>query len=285
MTAAAGFLHVSQPSISKVLAHAEQQLGYALFDRVKGKLVPTPEAHRLFGHVTTVYQNIDRLKHVAENLRMADSGSIRIATTPAFAVDLLPKAVAEYRKLHPDTIFEIETLHHDEINDALLESRLDIGLAFEPEPLPGVAEELLGTGRFVVLTAAGHEFAGKKRIGAKDLSGLPFIGLSTRGPLGRMLSTHLESSEVSLNVVVHAETYQVAKALVANGAGVTIADQVTAQSDAHGNIRIWPMKPELRFRISLLRFDSVPMSLTCRRFVDYLRRSIAETIASPDGAT
>ena len=44
MTNAAAMLNVSQPSISKVLAHAEQQLGYRLFDRVKGKLVPTPEA-------------------------------------------------------------------------------------------------------------------------------------------------------------------------------------------------------------------------------------------------
>jgi len=49
MTNAARLLNVSQPSVSKVLAHAEQQLGYALFDRVKGKLVATPEADRLFG--------------------------------------------------------------------------------------------------------------------------------------------------------------------------------------------------------------------------------------------
>jgi DNA-binding transcriptional LysR family regulator len=38
VTRAAEVLRVSQPSVSKVLAHAEQQLGYALFDRVRGKL-------------------------------------------------------------------------------------------------------------------------------------------------------------------------------------------------------------------------------------------------------
>ena len=40
MTNAAVLLNVSQPSISKVLAHAEQQLGYLLFERIKGKLIP-----------------------------------------------------------------------------------------------------------------------------------------------------------------------------------------------------------------------------------------------------
>ena len=48
MTNAASVLNVSQPSVSKVLAHAEQQLGYLLFDRVKGKLVATPGSAQAF---------------------------------------------------------------------------------------------------------------------------------------------------------------------------------------------------------------------------------------------
>ena len=51
ITAAAKMLNVSQPSVSKVLAHAEQQLGFALFDRLKGKLIPTQETERLITHV------------------------------------------------------------------------------------------------------------------------------------------------------------------------------------------------------------------------------------------
>ena len=44
ITNAAKILHVSQPSVSKVLSHAEMQLGFNLFDRVKGRLIPTEEA-------------------------------------------------------------------------------------------------------------------------------------------------------------------------------------------------------------------------------------------------
>jgi len=35
ITEAATFLNVSQPSISKVLAHTESQLGFLLFSRIK----------------------------------------------------------------------------------------------------------------------------------------------------------------------------------------------------------------------------------------------------------
>ncbi len=63
VTRAAEVLNVSQPSVSKVLAHAEQQLGYRLFDRIKGKLVPTPEADQLFTHVDEVNESLDRMRH------------------------------------------------------------------------------------------------------------------------------------------------------------------------------------------------------------------------------
>lgn len=47
VSGAARLLHVSQPNVTRVLAHTEQQLGFALFERVKGRLVPTQEAKAL----------------------------------------------------------------------------------------------------------------------------------------------------------------------------------------------------------------------------------------------
>ena len=45
---AARLLHVSQPGISRMLAHIELQLGLTLFERRKGKLLPTPQADALY---------------------------------------------------------------------------------------------------------------------------------------------------------------------------------------------------------------------------------------------
>lgn len=276
VTRAAEILSVSQPSVSKVLAHAEQQLGYALFDRVRGTLVPTPEAHQLYSHVLNVNHSVDRLRHVAENLRAAEQGRVRIAATPAFGIDILPKAIASYRELHRDTIFSVETLHHDELASALLESRLDVGLAFDPENIPGISGEELGYGNFVVLTPPGMEFGDKTELSMEDLVGHNFINLDKRGPLGRLLSARIESSGATLDTVAYAETYQVAKALVAYGVGVTITDEITANSSGHDDVIVWPLVPGLKFRITALRLDKAPMSMVCRRFVDHLVKCLGD---------
>jgi len=280
VTRAAEILHVSQPSVSKVLAHAEQQLGYALFDRVRGKLIPTPEADRLFSHVAVVYESVDRLRHVADNLRSAESGKIRVAATPALGIDLLPKTIASFREQHSDVVFLAETLHHDQICSALLESRLDIGLAFAPVLMPGVAEDVLGHGKLVVLAPPDTDFGDKETVSIEDLADHPFIKLDNKGPLGRLLSTHIESSGVKLNTVAFSETYQIAKAMVSYGAGLTITDEVTACAQGHSNVRVWPFTPTLQFRISALHFDGAPMSRVAQKFVEHLREGVTESLGA-----
>ena len=270
ITRAAAALNVSQPSVSKVLAHAEQQLGYRLFDRVKGKLIPTPEAHQLFGHVKDVYEDVDRLRHVAVNLREASGGRIRVASTPAFGLEILPRAIATFRQEHPDAVFEVETLHLDEIHDALLESRIDVALAFDPAKRPGIRRRKLAQARFFVLAHDKMQFKGKKTLTFDDLRGRPFIGLNRRGPLGRALSEYLDAANVELDVVAWTETYHVARALVVAGTGITIADEITARSSIGGDVVMLPLEPALTFDISLMRLAEASLSLGTRRFTKHL---------------
>src|SRR3954451_5356982 len=69
VTAAARALHVSQPSVSKTLRHTEDGLGFALFRRLKGRLLPTEEARVLFREVDEVYGRLGSLRVTARNLR------------------------------------------------------------------------------------------------------------------------------------------------------------------------------------------------------------------------
>jgi DNA-binding transcriptional LysR family regulator len=280
ITNAAAALNVSQPSVSKVLAHAEQQLGYRLFDRIKGKLIPTPEAHQLFIHVREVYNDVDRLRHVAANLKASSAGRIRIASTPAFGLEILPRAVATFRQAQPDAIFEIETLHLDAIRDALLESRVDIGLAFDPDKRPGIRRTKLATAGFFVLAHDASMFPGKRVLNVEDLADHPFIGLNRRAPLGQMLADHLASVGFRPDIIAWSETYHVAKALVAAGTGITIADEITARSTIGGDVAMWPLDPPLTFDISLMQRREASLSLGTRRFARHLATVVQDMVSA-----
>ncbi len=276
ITNAAKLLNVSQPSVSKVLAHAEQQLGFALFDRVKGKIIPTPEAEKLITHVMEAYHNIADIRHVSENLRASESGLIRIAMVPAFGIELVPTAIASYLEQHPDTRFEIKTLHLHQVARALERSSVDIGMVFDPPMKAGIKIDQLATAECVVIAHKSKDFGIKRRLALKDLDGLPFISLDARSPLGSILANRIATDNVQLQTVARVETYQMAKALVAQNTGVSIIDEVTARSTGHGDVVAWRLQPALKFKVALMHVEKEPVSILTQRFVEHLKSTISK---------
>jgi DNA-binding transcriptional LysR family regulator len=282
ITGAAKLLNVSQPSVSKVLAHAEQQLGFVLFERVKGKIIASQEAERLISHVSDAYDNINELRRVSENIRNSETGLIRIAMAPAFGIELVPAAIASYLVKHPETSFEIETLHHQQVARALKQSRVDIGMVFDPPPTPGIAIDHLASAECVVVAHKNVQFGPKRRLTLNDLDGMPFVNLNTRSPLGRLLATRKEAHNIRFNNVASVETYQMAKALVAQGAGVSIIDEITARSTGHSDVVAWNLQPPLEFNIALLHVENEPLSIVTQHFVEHLKTAVKHFLKRAD---
>src|ERR1700738_3973066 len=112
ITVAARILHVSQPSVSKALRHTEDGLRFALFRRLKGRLVPTEEAHQLFREVDEVYQRVGSLKRAVKNLRVGGAAHLRLAVLPALGLGVTPMAIAKFRTKNAHVTFDVQTLDH-----------------------------------------------------------------------------------------------------------------------------------------------------------------------------
>ncbi|CAN5388411.1 hypothetical protein BH09PSE5_BH09PSE5_30770 [soil metagenome] len=62
VSAASELLHVSQPAVSKVLANAARQSGFTLFERIRGRLVPTPEARELYADIEGMWRSVEKVR-------------------------------------------------------------------------------------------------------------------------------------------------------------------------------------------------------------------------------
>lgn len=130
LTRAAEVLHISQPAASKALKHAEQQLGLVLFQRIRGKLLPTDEALLLFDEAKEVYRNLDRLRILAQNLSKNPQGKLAIGCLPSLGLNLVPEVTALFIKKHPNIKLTIGTHHTVDIMQLLTQQDLDIGIGF-----------------------------------------------------------------------------------------------------------------------------------------------------------
>ncbi len=279
VTGGAKLLSVSQPSISKVLSQAEAQLGYDLFERVKGRLVPTPEAHELFDDVLRVYECLGRLRSLSQSLSEVCQGNIRMSATPAFGQEIIPRTVHSFLRGRRGVHVEVETQNCSEVQRALINRQVDLGIVFESTGIPGLIEKDLGNAEFVMVLPKGWISDTSPRLPLNALADMPFIKLNDRGPLGTRLNAQLDQSDVEWRTVTTVETYHIAKSLAAMGVGATIVDEITARSNGLEGLDLRYLEPAIEFKIKALWPESAPRSLLGKALLDKLQSELTLLLA------
>jgi DNA-binding transcriptional LysR family regulator len=274
ISAAARGLNVSQPAVSKVLRHTESQLGISLFNLVRGRLVPTDEAHALFREVDEVFGRISSLQVTANNLRNAGTGHLRIGVAPSLGLEVAPSAIAAFRTKYPNVTFDIKTLHHNDISRALYERECDLAIGYDPPEHPRLRLEKLSTASLYLICQPGKLPAGKTTLKITELSGLDMISVSGSGPIGDLVEATLEKAQVDVRKIISVSTYYIAAALVRFGSGIAIVDQFTARSMMSDGLEALSILPEMQFGVHAIWLEDRPPSRLGLQFVAEVKKAL-----------
>lgn len=272
VSAAARALNVSQPSVSKMLRHAESLLGFPLFQRTAGGLVPTEDAHALFADVREIQERVEGLREAGRNLRRGTGGTLRILTLPSLALQAIPAAVSAFLAARPNVKFDLQTAHHDEIVRKLHEREVDIAVACQIPPSAPIAQRWLGEGELVVFHREEDMPGAPRGIELRQLQGRRFISVASSGPIGQLFTEEVQRLDLSLDEVVSARTFYMAGALVRQGVGLTVVDNFTAQACLAPGLAIRPLKPRVTFDIHAMFLINRPPSALAGEFLKTLER-------------
>ncbi|WP_334657008.1 LysR family transcriptional regulator [Sphingomonas panaciterrae] len=284
ISAAARTLQVSQPSVSKVLHHAEDQLGFKLFALVRGRLVPTDEGHALFREVDEAFERLRSLQQTAKNIRTHGGGHIRLAVVPSLGLSVAPRAIARFRARHRGVTFDVQTLHHDDLFRSLYERESDLAIAYNPPAHSRMTCIPLGQAELAVLFERKAFSAPGSRFPLSRLDGSDVIGLASSGPIGDLLDAELKRQNVVIREVVSAQTFYVAAALARYGAGVTIVDEFTARASVTLDMGFLPLEPAVRFNIGCVHLEDRPISAVSSEFVSHFKEALSDDRDVPAAA-
>ena len=274
VSAAARALNISQPSVSKTLRHAESLLGFQLFLRTTGRLVPTEDAHSLFAEVAEIQDRVHALREAGRNLKRGVGGTLRISALPSLALDALPVAVASFLRTHEAVKFDLQTVHHDDLLRKLYERETDIAIAYEVPPAAPIGHRWLGEGELVVLYREEDMPDAPLRVGLECLAGKRFISLAASGPIGQLFGDEVRRLDLDLDEVVSARTFYIATALVRQGAGMTVVDSFTAQASLAPGLSVRPLKPQITFDVHAMFLLNRPPTALATDFLKTLARVI-----------
>lgn len=268
VSAAARALNVSQPSVSKMLRHAESLLGFQLFQRTNGGLVPTEDAHTLFTEVSEIQDRVYALRLAGRNLRRGAGAMLRVSALPSLALHALPTAVSNFLRTHEGVKFDLQTVHHDDLLRKLYERETEIAIAYEVPPAAPIGCQLLGQGELVVLYREQDMPDAPPRVELERLGSQRFISLAASGPIGLLFTQELERLELELNEVVSARTFYIAAALVQQGVGMTVVDSFTANASLTTGMSVRPLEPRLGFDVHAMFLLNRPPTALATDFLN-----------------
>lgn len=269
---AAKALNIAQPTASKILKHAEDGLGFLLFRRVRGRLVATSEAKILFKETSHIYGHVARLKQTAENLKNPADGKIRIVSVAALSIEILPRLIQNYRSKHPNAQFIYQTEHFSGMMKTLFDYDKEIGFALNPSKIDGVKEVVIGEGELVAIYGSGEFDEYPERLKLSDLENHDYVSIEDSGPLSELLDHRLVNEGLSFQSSLIAQTYFVARNMVALGSGVAIVDDVTARSNRPENVKYKGFNPPIKYQIKALSLSNRKLSPAAERFLEFVKR-------------
>jgi DNA-binding transcriptional LysR family regulator len=279
VTAAAQRMHRTQPVVSRLIAQLESAVGFALFRREGGRLLPTAEGLRFYRESERAFSAFSEIESAARNIRERRDVPLRILAHVHIAYGLLQLALRPFCARDPGFRFAIEIRQREYISHWIANRQFDVGLSPQPVNDPRVDAEPLVKAPVCVVLPRRHPLARKRRIGIAEIGKEPLI--ATRP--GSSIRTRVDAlfAAAGMTPVVRGETATSLSAcqFAGQGAGVTISDPFICNlfiEDPTICIRL--LHPRMDIEYSVLRRSGEVPSPIVQQFVEGVRQTAREVV-------
>ena len=273
---AAKILNVSAPGISRLMKYTETSLGVRLFDRRAGRYVPTTQARHIFDLLDSVHGKIADLQAAIADLGRGKSQELRIASVPSIANVMLPRAVAQLRKRHPDLGLDINILKIEEAIDYLLLGRGELVAISSRFEHPLINFEPLASGRLLCIVPEDSPLSQRTHITPAEMAEHPLIGINPKDPYGAVMAAMFTQAGVKYQMSIKARFGTTVCSLVAAGLGIAIIDEFTVAHNSVRGLKKLEINAQNVFHTYAAYRSDLPLSAYADQFLNILRDEMTQ---------
>ncbi|MCY1212585.1 aminoethylphosphonate catabolism associated LysR family transcriptional regulator [compost metagenome] len=220
--------------------------------------------------VTALYQNVQRVNEVADNLAENREGQLRLSCSPSLGQSLLPRAIAQFRKRYPQMRIVLQTQIPATLQQALLTQQVELGVAYMPVEHPSLASQPLYENKIVAVLPKGHPLAARGQVEVRDLINEPLIGYSADIPFGMLINRLFGDEDSQPEPRIEVQQAHVACALVQAGAGVALVDEITVAGPIWSKVVTVPIRGTVNAPVNVFHLQLQPLSRPALAFINVL---------------
>ncbi|KMK65456.1 LysR substrate-binding domain-containing protein [Puniceibacterium sp. IMCC21224] len=253
-------LGISQPSVSTAIKQLEDQLGFALFERQKKRMIATSEARSLFQEIEPLFEQLRGVESRVRELRGGTVGKLRIMATPPLGHSVVPVALRRFLATRPGVTVQYDVRRLENVSDAVAIGAVDVGLCLGLDSHPGVDVRVLRTDRMVAMIPPGHPLESLPEFGPEEAYEHGFIGIDRASRIGQMLQAAFDKAHTPYEPQVEVRYCHTAAVLAQSGIGVAIVDRYTGTFLPNMDLVSRTFRPAIPITACLLTRPGRPMS-------------------------
>lgn len=270
-------LNISQPAASKLLMQLERENGLKLFDRNKGRLVPTAKGLRLHEEIDRIFVGLRQVESAIDFLKREDQGRLIVGVPPGLTGAFIQRSTMNFLKRNPNVACAIQSVALRWIPEHVGTRKLDVGVVTSGIDNPYVVSEPLLKHPLLCIMPLGHPLASQRVVRPRHLNGTSFVAFSVGTYTGQKVSKMLEDNDVSPNIVLTADTNPSVCEFVAGGLGVSLVQPLFIVGMSE-RLVARPFAPEISFDNILCYARDAPNAHLISEFVTAAQATAASFI-------
>ncbi|MEA2829826.1 MAG: hypothetical protein QOF22_574 [Bradyrhizobium sp.] len=225
---AAKALGLNTSTVSRRIAHLEDDLGVTHFERGHSGVRLTASGRAIMPHVRRVLAELEAIERSGLQNGTGGVGHIRLGVRMPPVGEPVGGLLADWRERHPKVVLTIIEMNERDIQTALTDHHLDVALMPSHTLWPHAASQLLYRERMVAAVPHGHPLAQQEALTWASLRNETIL---VQGWDDSQTARELYASFMGSGVrfEAHAASKQSVFALVRAGFGITLATMSQAE--------------------------------------------------------
>ncbi|MBP2151011.1 LysR family transcriptional regulator [Xanthobacter flavus] len=281
---AAEELGMSQSAVSNAIRHMEDRLGFALFERISNRLVPTDEARLLLEEAEPLFLHQRAVAERAADLKAGRAGRIRLVATAELSETLLPLVIPRFLVGRPGVHVSLDTRPLVSVLEAVETGLADIGVAMEADSRHGLEVKPVAELAAVAICRADDPLAALTVVTPTDLAQGPLVAPRPDNRIGLLIAEAFRRAGVPYQPAIDVRFLNVAARLVQEGCGATILDEITASASRFDALVVRPFQPDIRLRLQAVLPRGRALSRLAQDFLAVLETETRSRLAGLTGS-
>jgi DNA-binding transcriptional LysR family regulator len=171
---AAEELHLTQPAVSMQVKQLESMVGLPLTEQLGKKIFLTGAGSEVARHARVIAQQLREATESLAAMKGVRGGQLRIGVVST-AKYFAPRLLTDFRARHPGVELCLGVHNRGTIVRQLADNEIDLAIMGRPPKEVDTVAEAFASHPLVIVAAADHPLAGKKKLEPADLGNETFL--------------------------------------------------------------------------------------------------------------